>query len=263
MPIDETVDMLLGGRAGHGRRRRGDLHGGRYSAFREWKTYLATDGSDTEQVITHVGAGLEANAADGDELQRRSFPEAGGHRAAGYEYIRALDLVGRATGLAEEAVALLARPRAATRPPHPRAATRPSCTCRSTSSCGHPTELDRVFGTEAAYAGTSFLTTDKLEPGFRYGSPLVTIVADATTPGGLGTFGWDDEGVAAQRVPLVSEGIFVGYLSEPRDRLRIGRSSGRRRAGRWLEPAAAHPDDEHQPRAATGHEPRGHHRRHG
>ena len=70
-------------------------------------------------------------------------------------------------------------------------------------SCGHPTELDRVFGTEASYAGTSFLTTDKLDDGFRYGSDLVTIVADATTPGGLGTFGWDDEGVAAQRVPLV------------------------------------------------------------
>ena len=93
-------------------------------------------------------------------------------------------------------------------------------------SCGHPTELDRVFGTEASYAGTSFLTTDKLDDGFRYGSDLVTIVADATAPGGLGTFGWDDEGVAAQQVPLVQDGIFVGYLSSRETAPRIGRQSG-------------------------------------
>ena len=69
-------------------------------------------------------------------------------------------------------------------------------------SCGHPTELDRAFGTEASYAGTSFLTPDLLGT-FRYGSDLCDIVADATVPGGLGTFGWDDEGVAAQQVPLI------------------------------------------------------------
>ncbi len=101
-------------------------------------------------------------------------------------------------------------------------------------SCGHPTELDRVFGTEASYAGTSFLTTDKLDDGFRYGSDLVTIVADATAPGGLGTFGWDDEGVAAQQVPLVQDGIFVGYLSSRETAPRIGRrSGGAMRADGW------------------------------
>ena len=93
-------------------------------------------------------------------------------------------------------------------------------------SCGHPTELDRVFGTEASYAGTSFLTTDKLEEGFRYGSDLIDIVADATVPGGMGTFGWDDEGVAAQAVPLVQNGIFVGYLTSRETAPRIGRQSG-------------------------------------
>ncbi len=101
-------------------------------------------------------------------------------------------------------------------------------------SCGHPTELDRVFGTEASYAGTSFLTTDRLAESFRYGSDLVDIVADATTPGGLGTFGWDDEGVVAQRVPLVSKGIFVGYLSSRETAPRIGRrSGGAMRADGW------------------------------
>jgi len=98
-------------------------------------------------------------------------------------------------------------------------------------SCGHPTELDRVFGTEAAYAGTSFLTPEKLD-GFRYGSPLVNLTADATIPGGLGTFGYDDEGVPAQRVPLVREGLFVGYLTSRETATKLARLRG-------LDPAQA------------------------
>jgi TldD protein len=197
-----------------------------YAAQREWKTFAATDGSYTEQTITHVGSAVEANAIDGDEHQRRSYPDAGGGwNAAGYEYIRSLDLERTAGPLAEEAVALL---------------TAPQCPSGRTTivldpsqlylqvheSCGHPTELDRVFGTEASYAGTSFLTTDKLDEGFRYGSDLVTIVADATASGGMGTFGWDDEGVEAQAVPLVQNGIFTGYLSSRETAPRIGRQSG-------------------------------------
>jgi TldD protein len=197
-----------------------------YAAQREWKTFAATDGSLTEQVITHVGAGVEANSVDGDEHQRRSYPDSGGGwQAGGYEYIRGLNLRERAGPLADEAVALL---------------TAPQCPSGQFTiildpsqlylqvheSCGHPSELDRVFGTEASYAGTSFLTTDKLESSFRYGSDLIDIVADATAPGGMGTFGWDDEGVAAQAVPLVQNGIFVGYLTSRETAPRIGRQSG-------------------------------------
>ncbi len=140
-----------------------------YRAFREWKDFFATDGSRTEQVITHVGASLEVNAADDDDLQRRSFPESGGYRAAGYEHVRGLDLVGRAPQLAAEAVELLSAP---VLPPGRRTIIlHPSqLYLQIHESCGHPTELDRVFGTEAAYAGTSFLTTDKLDSGFAYGS---------------------------------------------------------------------------------------------
>ena len=197
-----------------------------YAAQREWKTFAATDGSLTEQVITHVGAGIEANAVDGDEHQRRSYPDSGGDwGGGGYEIVRRLGLADRAEPLAAEAVELL---------------TAPQCPSGQFTiildpsqlylqvheSCGHPTELDRVFGTEASYAGTSFLTTDKLDAGFRYGSDLIDIVADATAPGGMGTFGWDDEGVAAQAVPLIQNGIFVGYLSSRETAPRIGRQSG-------------------------------------
>ena len=196
-----------------------------YSAQREEKTFAASDGSYTEQVITHIGAGLEANAVDGDEHQRRSYPDNGGLWAsAGWEFIEQLHLEDNAERVASEAVELLSAP------PLP-AGTRtivlhPSQLYMQVhESCGHPTELDRAFGTEASYAGTSFLLPDMLDT-FRYGSDLVDIVADATVPGALGTFGWDDEGVIAQQVPLVKEGIFTGYLSSRETAPRIGRQSG-------------------------------------
>jgi TldD protein len=197
-----------------------------YAAHREWKTFAASDGSFTEQTVTQVGTGVEANAIDGDEHQRRSYPDAGGgYQAGGYEYVRALDLAGHAGHAGEEAVALLSAPQL----PSGRRTIILDPTqlhLQVHESCGHPTELDRAFGTEASYAGTSFLTPDKLEEGFEYGSELVTIVADATAPGGLGTFGWDDEGVAAQAVPLVQNGRFVGYQSSRETAPRIGRMSG-------------------------------------
>jgi TldD protein len=223
--IEETVGLLLEAERAMAAVSGTTTTSAGYEAFREWKDFYATDGSRTEQVITHVGAALEVNAAGEDDVQRRSYPEAGGYRAAGYEHIRALDLVARAPALAEEAVALLSAP---ILPPGRRTIIlHPSqLYLQIHESCGHPTELDRVFGTEAAYAGTSFLTTDKLESGFAYGSEQVTLTADATTPGGLGTFGWDDEGVAAQRVPLVERGRFSGYLSSRETAPRIGRSSG-------------------------------------
>lgn len=197
-----------------------------YHAQREWKAFAASDGSDTEQIITHVGAAVEVNAVEGDEVQRRTYPDAGGgYQAAGFEYVRGLDLAGRAEALAEESVELLSAPQCP--PGRQTIILDPSqLYLQVHESCGHPTELDRVFGTEASYAGTSFLTTDKLEAGFRYGSDLIDLVADATAPGGLGTFGWDDEGVAAQSVPLVKEGIFVGYLSSRETAPHIGRASG-------------------------------------
>jgi TldD protein len=197
-----------------------------YGALRESKTFAATDGSFTEQVITHLGSAVEANAIEGDEHQRRSYPDAGGGwNAGGYEFIRDLDLLGNAERRGEEAVALLSAPQC----PSGRTTVildQSQLYNQVHESCGHPSELDRVYGTEASYAGTSFLTTDKLDEAFRYGSELVTIVADATAAGGMGTFGWDDEGVAAQSVDLVRNGVFVGYQTSRETAPRIGRSSG-------------------------------------
>ncbi len=226
VPLDRKIGDLLAADTAASRVKGIAFTESMYAAQREWKTFAATDGSFTEQVLTHVGSAIEANAVEGDEHQRRSFPDAGGGwNAAGYEYIRGLGLAEQAEPLAEEAVELLSAPQC----PSGRFTIilDPSqLYLQVHESCGHPTELDRVFGTEASYAGTSFLTTDKLDSGFRYGSDLIDIVADATAPGGMGTFGWDDEGVEAQAVPLVKEGIFVGYLSSRETAPRIGRASG-------------------------------------
>jgi Predicted Zn-dependent proteases and their inactivated homologs len=101
-------------------------------------------------------------------------------------------------------------------------------------SCGHPSELDRALGQEINFAGASFLTPDNLET-LQYGAPIVNLVADATARGALGSFGFDDEGVQAQRVDLVKDGLFKGYLSS-RDTANIvglSRSGGAMRAQTW------------------------------
>jgi len=94
-------------------------------------------------------------------------------------------------------------------------------------SIGHATEYDRAIGYEAAYAGTSFATPDKLGT-LRYGSPVMNVTADRIEPHGLATVGYDDEGVRAQRWDLVRDGIFVGYQLDRvfAPRLGVTRSNG-------------------------------------
>lgn len=88
-------------------------------------------------------------------------------------------------------------------------------------SVGHATELDRVLGYEANYAGTSFATLDKWKSGnFQYGSSLVNFVADKTQPGSLGAVGFDDEGVPTKSWPIIKDGILVGY-QKTRDQAHI------------------------------------------
>lgn len=212
-------------------------------AQREKKLFANTEGALTDQELIQTGGGIVALAVEGDEVQQRSYPNSFGRdqRSLGWEYIESIDLPGNAERVASEAVALLSAE------PCPSKVTTlilgpTQLALQIHESCGHPTELDRVFGTEAAYAGTSFLTPDKLEA-FTYGSPQVNLTADATLPGGLGTFGWDDEGVAAKRVELVKEGRFVGYLTSRETAVQLAklkggsvpeaRSGGAMRASGW------------------------------
>jgi Predicted Zn-dependent proteases and their inactivated homologs len=94
-------------------------------------------------------------------------------------------------------------------------------------SIGHATELDRALGYEAAYAGTSFATFDKLGE-LQYGSPIMNVTGDRTAEHGLATIGWDDEGVAGQSFDIVRDGVLVGYQLDRRMALLkgLGRSNG-------------------------------------
>ncbi len=234
IPLEEKIALLLAA-DGEMRKVKGIAVAESGMIFiRENQIFASTEGSYIEQEIIESGAGLEAMATSEDEVQTRSYPNSfGRHQAtAGYEFIVSMGLAENAQGMAEEAVSLL---------------TAKQCPSEITTlilggtqlalqiheSCGHPIELDRVMGTEASYAGTSFLTLEKLGD-FRYGSEIVNITADATLPGGLGTFGYDDEGLPAQRTPIVQEGLFVGYLTSRETAAKIGqRSNGAMRADGW------------------------------
>jgi TldD protein len=208
---------------------------------REDKLFASTEGSLINQEIVESGCGIVALATDlqTGEVQVRSYPNSVGRhqQTRGYEFILEQKLVENAPRVAEEAVALLT----ADQCPSYDAATiildSSQLALQIHESCGHPIELDRVLGSEAAYAGTSFLTPEKLGR-FRYGSEVVNIVADATVSGGLGTFGFDDEGVPAQRTDIIHNGIFVGYLTsrETAQQLGLGKSNGTMRADGWNRP---------------------------
>jgi TldD protein len=157
----------------------------------------------------------------------------GGVAAGGFEVVRRFDLVGEAGRVADEALQLLAAPLC------PAGSTTvildtPQLALQIHESCGHPTESDRAFGEEVSLAGASFLVPEKLGR-FRYGSVHVNLTADALTPGGLGTFGWDDDGVAARKTPLIARGQHVGYLTSRETAARLGlpRSGGCVRAEAW------------------------------
>ncbi len=232
--LDDKLRILMDADAAMSRVAGVAIREGNLSSGREIKTFASSAGAWIEQEIVESGGGIDATAVNDSELQQRSYPNSFGGQmvTGGFEAVRALDLAGNAQETAELAVALLDAPQC------------PSgdmdlvldstqVALQIHESCGHPTELDRVFGTEASFAGTSFLTTDKLGK-LRYGSDLVHIDADATALGGLGTFGYDDEGVAAQNVPLIEGGMLVGYLTSRETGPRIGRQSmGSARAWSW------------------------------
>jgi TldD protein len=211
-----------------------DVASAALNLVREEKWFASSEGAEILQTRIQSGGFIEALAQGNGEVQRRSYPSSldGDNANQGWEFVESLDLPGNARRAGEEAVALL------TADPCPSKVTTlilegSQLALQVHESCGHPTELDRVFGTERSYAGTSFLTTDKLGD-LRYGSDLVTLYADAAIPGAMGSFGYDDEGVPAQRVDLVKNGIFSGYLSSRETAARLGiHSGGAMRASSW------------------------------
>jgi TldD protein len=204
---------------------------------REEQWFVSSEGADIHQTKYSAGAGYTAYAFAGNEIQKRSYPNSygGQWQNKGYELIDELQLLPNARRIAEEAVAL----HHADQCPEGHfdiILDSSQLGLQIHESVGHPIELDRVLGMEANFAGTSFLTLDKLRT-LRYGSEMVNVVADARPEHGpgLGTFAYDDEGVAAQCTPIITNGLFTGYLSSRETAHAIGenRSGGTVRAEGW------------------------------
>jgi TldD protein len=203
--------------------------------FRKTISYFASSiGSKIHQSIVHSGVGIELGIKKSRrEVYTRSYPQNGGqYESKGYELLSEYDFDREMPRLSDEAVAL---------------STAADCPAMTASLVlessvvglvihelvGHPLELDRVYGSERNFSGTSFATTDKLD-NLRYASSIVNFVNDATHPYGLGSFGYDDEGVKAVRTDLIKNGILIGYLSSRETAARISReSSGAMRADAW------------------------------
>src|SRR3954451_23741211 len=160
-----------------------------YAIWDTEKWLVPSEGHRISQHLVECGAAMDATAIGDGETQRRSYPGIRGqYGTSGWELVRRIDLPGNAERIAEEAQQLL---------------TAPACPAGETTlilgseqmglqiheSVGHAVELDRILGWEAAFAGTSWLDLAQLGS-LRFGSELMTITADATLPGALGSFGY-------------------------------------------------------------------------
>ena len=202
------------------------------AAYRMRKRLVTSEGTDVTQEIVECGSTLATLAVEAGK-RPASRTDMRDVRQAGWEYVEAQDLPRRAAAYRDEAHATLAAPAAEAE--RTTLVFDPSFLALLVhESCGHPTEADRLLEHEVAFAGTTFLRPEE-RGRLRYGSPHVSITADATVPGGMGTFGWDDDGVPATRTPLVERGVFTGYLTsrETAGALGLPRSGGSARAEGW------------------------------
>ena len=231
VPLAERIELLRAADAGlatpNAKSRRASL-----AAYRTRKRLATSEGTDVTQEIVECGAGLSVTAVRGG-AKPATRSDMRNVRQAGWEYVVEMNLPGRARRFGADAESTLGATPAAERPTT-LVIDQSFMALLVHESCGHPTELDRVLEHEVAFAGTTFLWPAGRGT-LRYGSPHVSLTADARIPGGMGTFGWDDDGVPASRTPLVERGIFNGYLSsrETAGALGLPASGGCARAEGW------------------------------
>ncbi|HVB85986.1 MAG TPA: TldD/PmbA family protein [Candidatus Dormibacteraeota bacterium] len=237
IPVERQIDLLLAADQEMRRVKGITVAEGSMSFRRIDQLFVSTIGSSIHQIKMQSGAGIVATSFAGSEIQKRSYPNSfgGQHMLQGYELVESLDLAGNARRIAEECVAL----HSAAQCPEGRKTIilgSSQLGLQIHESIGHPIELDRVLGMEANFAGMSFLTTEKLRK-LKYASDIVNVVADARLEHGpgLGTFAYDDEGVPAQCTPIITNGLFTGYLTSRETAPEIGekRSGGTMRCESW------------------------------
>jgi TldD protein len=194
------------------------------------KYFASTDGSYIDQDVHRLWAPLTATAVDKATGRFRSRDGLASPMGMGYEYFDArpehkVQAAGGVATLYTQSFDIVEEARAAGRQAREKLSAKSvepgkydlviapeNLFLTIHESVGHPTELDRVLGYEANYAGTSFATLDKWETKkFKFGSEIVNFVADKTTPGSLGAVAYDDEGVKCRRWDIIKDGILVNY----------------------------------------------------
>ncbi|MGH2491715.1 MAG: TldD/PmbA family protein [Candidatus Limnocylindria bacterium] len=209
VPISERIALLRAADANlkgpHAVSRRASV-----ASYRTHKHLVTSEGTDVRQDILESGAGVAVTAVKAGAKPAQRY-DSRLVRQAGWEFIEHLDLVARAARYRDDVEAMVDAPLANDRPTT-LVFTPEFLALLVHESCGHPTEADRVLEHEVAFAGTTFMWPQDRGT-LRYGSEHVSMTADATVPGGMGTFGWDDDGVPAMRTKLIDRGTFVGYLT--------------------------------------------------
>lgn len=195
--------------------------------------FASSEGSLIEQNLIACGAGTVAYASNGSDTAFRSYPASfqGDYSSAGYEHILGLNLIEGSKRFAQQAVELLSA-KQCTSGKKTIILDSSMLTLMVHESIGHALESDRVLGSEASYAGTSFATPEKLAD-YHYGSEQVTITSDPTLPGGLASYGYDDEGYPACRTVLIDRGILIHYLTsrETAEKLKLPLTAAMRADG--------------------------------
>lgn len=237
IPVDQQLGTLLAVDAELRRNGAISLAEGSMHFERRRQVFVSTLGSVIDQTRYLSGAGYSALCYKENEIQKRSYPNSfgGQYQLKGYELVDELRLLENAPRIAEQAVAL----HDAEQCPEGEfdlVLDSSQLGLQIHESIGHPIELDRVLGSEANYAGMSFLTLDQLNR-LRYGSDIVNVVCDARVEHGpgLGTFAFDDEGVPARSIDIIRDGQFRGYMTSRETAAVVGdsRSNGCMRADGW------------------------------
>ncbi len=227
VPIKDKVDMLMDVNAA-AMKAGGDYVNSMLFLVNEQKYFASTDGSYIDQDIHRIWAPMTVTAIDKTTGKFRDRDGLSAPMGLGFEYLdgdaahkftapNGVITYGLSYDMKEDAIAAAQQARAKLKAPSVKPGKYdlvldPSHTWLTIhESVGHPTELDRVLGYEANYAGTSFATIDKRDAHFQYGSPKVTIMADKQQYGSLGAVGYDDEGVKTKKWPLIKDGVLVDY----------------------------------------------------
>ncbi|MBR7800412.1 TldD/PmbA family protein [Undibacterium fentianense] len=229
VPVKEKTEMLIAANRAGLEAGANFMQSNLFQVNQE-KYFASTDGSYIDQDIHRLWAPMTATAVDKATNKFRTRESLSSPVGMGYEFFDGLakDKVKAAGGVAtlyKHSLDVIEEAREAGRQAREKLAAKSvepgkydlvlspdHLFLTIHESVGHPTELDRVLGYEANYAGTSFATLDKWRSkNFKFGSERVNFFADKTTPGSLGAVGYDDEGVACKRWDIIKDGILVNY----------------------------------------------------